>query len=115
MDQLQLSDSKSHVETFSNKNIDNSLLDDIQIFTKNTASLKSQTSTKSLSKVNTSDEAHNSQPITNGHANGHTSVNGDDSSTLMSKLINENKVLKEKEKASQAQIQSLEEENEKFK
>jgi len=47
--------------------------------------------------------------------NGHINVNGDDSSALIAKLINENKALKEKEKASQAQIQSLEDENEKFK
>jgi len=113
LDQLQLSDSKSFAET-SNKHIDTSLLDDIQIFTKNTANLKFQTSTKSLSKASTPDEA-NSQPITNGLVNGHINVNGDDSSALIAKLINENKALKEKEKASQAQIQSLEDENEKFK
>jgi hypothetical protein len=67
-----------------------------------------------LSKASTPDEA-NSQPITNGLVNGHINVNGDDSSALIAKLINENKALKEKEKASQAQIQSLEDENEKFK
>lgn len=98
------------------KPIDNSLLDDIQIFAKNTASLKSQTSTRSLSKANSLDEPHSSH-LTNGVTNGHTNiVNGDDSSSaIIAKLMNENKELKEKEKASQAQIQSLEDENEKFK
>lgn len=113
LDQLQLSDTKLSNQVLSDLDVskpkptyhqEDSLLDDLQVYSARNASQKPQS-------TRTNKTQQNQQPA-ESHSPG--LANGDDSS-MLAKLINENKALKEKEKQYQTQIQSLEDENEKFK
>lgn len=107
LDQLQLSDSKltnNDLDSIKSRVVDqDSFLEDLQIFTKNAAKNRS-----SLTKSISIEEPERISPLIT------TTTNTDDAA-LIAKLINENIALKERERVNLAQMQSLEEENDKFK
>ena len=107
LDQLQLSDTKLSNQILIEKhNQEDSLLDELQIYSSRTNASKPQSTSTRTTTNNKPAEDRCESPV--------IITNGDDSS-MLAKLINENKALKEKEKQYHAQIQSLEDENEKFK
>ncbi len=110
LDQLQLSDSKLINEIKNNNNnlVDDSLIDELQTFNKyvkpNRVTNNKNDKNNQQSLIETIDDTSNAVA---------TADNSED--TLIAKLINENKALKEREQQNLEQMQLLEEENEKFK
>ncbi len=112
LDQLQLSDSKLINEiknnNINNNLVDDSLIDELQTFNKyvkpNRVTNNKNDKNNQQSLIETIDDTSNAVA---------TADNSED--TLIAKLINENKALKEREQQNLEQMQLLEEENEKFK